>query len=1157
MRKISINTIVRIIALIALIISIVWVIRDRSFDAVLAFLGSLGTLIGAFASDSLSIIGKVFSPKEDESAQQMKSREVMLKLVGDFWVEGVLRQSLHGMTMIELEKEEENKLVRTPWDVGLYLDGEGGGLIPASETIAQLFHKFNGKMLIVGEPGSGKTTTLLVLAEELINQAKTDKELSIPVVLNLASWSRKYADLKDWLISEINFRYQMPKKFITTWIERNAITLLLDGLDEVDAKSREDCVRAINSFQTEYGLIHIVVCSRATDYQNLSERVHLHRAIRIQPLSETQIDGFLRSNKRLKGLQDLIEQDHDLHEMAKSPLMLSVMMLAYSNEGAESLRLSGHSRSRRKHLFNRYVKRVFERKGMGQPFTPLQTVKWLRWISQRMIAQGQSIFQIEQIQPDWLDTKPQLFSYFILSRGISILLLFSFLLYPYWREMIIITKILLVLCLAGFFSITDYYYVHFHFSRKRSLRIAAGALIWLRGIVCLVVVYVIIPTPAAMMFALVVIGIFEWRRRKKDRVADISTFESFSFSGRNFIRSLVVINIFTSIPLLLYSFLIDRQEKMMDQIWDLDNLARPPISIDGGFKNYAESHDGKQIAILSDTGKISLFDVQGNQLRTFSGSSSSNAIFFSEQDKYINDEELNIWNLDGKKIKYGDPKLLFDAVISAVEFMPGDHGIVILYSNGIIELTDSTFKRTASFSANNNNSDTCKDFREFDLSPDGDSLYVVGGRGCPPQLWSIREQAALLLDGESEFFDVLFSPDGKLIATLDKMGEVVIWKDRNVLSRFQTQPSPWLPALIQFSPDSQYLILGFTDIEIVDENTNMSRDRSAYYPVSINGKWISGMPARVFDITKTNIYIGLWPDNYIEKIDLSAIDGARHLDKFDAPHQESLDRSYTLSAGTDYILINNRDIYEDKVIQTSAVMRLDDKLGKSEVVLEIESSSTSGDFKTGPNSIYEQNIIGLDPATTSRHGIASAYKPSLGPNGRFLYLNYGKPSNYMDSVTVWFILSLVISVLLSIGQRTVSRKLTPNFGMKLTVRNALAVSLGSLLLFTVPVLLLIFSKDTLIASLAWFAFVSIPLGLIYGGFDALRHYSLRFVLFTTGQLPWNIEKLLNHTTRHVLTRRVGSGYILIHRLILEYFSSMTDEEILVYNTESSYQPNDH
>jgi len=55
---------------------------------------------------------------------------------------------------------------------------------------------------------------------------------------------------------------------------------------------------------------------------------------------------------------------------------------------------------------------------------------------------------------------------------------------------------------------------------------------------------------------------------------------------------------------------------------------------------------------------------------------------------------------------------------------------------------------------------------------------------------------------------------------------------------------------------------------------------------------------------------------------------------------------------------------------------------------------------------------------------------------------------------------------------------------------------------------------------------------------AMQHFWLRAVLTLRGVLPRNLAAFLDDTTENVLMRKVGGGYIFIHRMLLEHFAAM-------------------
>jgi hypothetical protein len=61
-------------------------------------------------------------------------------------------------------------------------------------------------------------------------------------------------------------------------------------------------------------------------------------------------------------------------------------------------------------------------------------------------------------------------------------------------------------------------------------------------------------------------------------------------------------------------------------------------------------------------------------------------------------------------------------------------------------------------------------------------------------------------------------------------------------------------------------------------------------------------------------------------------------------------------------------------------------------------------------------------------------------------------------------------------------------------------------------------------------------GLCFGGMVCLRHFAVRGILAASGFAPLRYVRFLEEATEQLLLRRVGSGYLFTHRLLLEYFA---------------------
>lgn len=361
----------------------------------------------ALAIVALLTIGFLFwqyrLQEDDEKVlQSIQNRRRMIEKVRAFWIKGVLEQSLHNVALIALGLHEKPDAVADPWHLVLQTSAQERPL-PAGTRITQVYDASGGELLILGEPGSGKTTLLLELACDLLDRAEKDKVLQIPVVFNLSSWSLKPRPLSDWLILELKTKYQVPHKLAKTWVDGDQILLLLDGLDEVKLESREQCIKVINAYRDDHGIVPIIVCSRTTEYLSQENRILMRTAIVVQPLTENQVDDYLSSaGEQLATVRVALRQDVILQELVATPLMLSILMLAYKRVSIEEILADSSPDKRRKHVFENYVESMLSRRGVVTRYTTKQITYWLSWLAQNMAQYAETEFYLEQMQKHWL-----------------------------------------------------------------------------------------------------------------------------------------------------------------------------------------------------------------------------------------------------------------------------------------------------------------------------------------------------------------------------------------------------------------------------------------------------------------------------------------------------------------------------------------------------------------------------------------------------------------------------------------------------------------------------------------------------------------------------------------------------------------------------------
>jgi hypothetical protein len=115
-------------------------------------------------------------------------------------------------------------------------------------------------------------------------------------------------------------------------VERNINAVF----DEVPPALQPDCVTAVNAFIDKSNPPGIVVCCRLNEYRCLPERLKLNGAFCLEPLGKDGVaEYFTRAGPGLAVLRDAVNVDPVSQELTQTPLILSVMSLAYQAAGSD------------------------------------------------------------------------------------------------------------------------------------------------------------------------------------------------------------------------------------------------------------------------------------------------------------------------------------------------------------------------------------------------------------------------------------------------------------------------------------------------------------------------------------------------------------------------------------------------------------------------------------------------------------------------------------------------------------------------------------------------------------------------------------------------------------------------------------------------------
>ncbi len=370
------------------------------------------------------------------------------------WVESRLDGQLHHKVKLNIQKQTQPQQVR-PWGMEIKIAiAQPSQLLPPETTIGQVFDQCSGRLLILGEPGAGKTTSLLDLALELVARAENDPQQRIPIVVDLSDWQPTVPEaasrwgrvlsrlpgfreknrpdpypsetapvwsISDWLVAKVREKYGFLPQQIQQWLEEKQLVPLLDGLDEVRPEYQQDCVRAVNQWlNSDVRPRQVALCCRREQYEAYSEKLKLEGAVYLQDLTDEQIQNFLQDAKRAKLWESLVA-DAELLKLIRRPLLLSMAILAYEELEPTQWRQATSAGDRLNLLLDAYVRRMlmqetpsrFYRKGKIP--SPEQTRKWLELLALQLLQDSQTEFLIEKMQRRWLSTSLQKWMYGVLS----------------------------------------------------------------------------------------------------------------------------------------------------------------------------------------------------------------------------------------------------------------------------------------------------------------------------------------------------------------------------------------------------------------------------------------------------------------------------------------------------------------------------------------------------------------------------------------------------------------------------------------------------------------------------------------------------------------------------------------------------------------------
>lgn len=226
---------------------------------------------------------------------------------------------------------------------------------------AKAIEDFEGRLLLLGEPGAGKSISLLHQAREAVVRRVVDKSAPLPIFGIIAFWNAY--DHPSWLpwLEEATL-HKLPD--VVGWLASGDLIIFADGLDELGSTKPIDPRQPDGAtFDPRQRFMEqlppnnrVLVACRVKDYGAIGPKIKLRGAVTLRALSFDQIAAFL---SKMPPLLDAIQRDSRLREIVETPLLLSLFAAGYRDSDEADLReladLAGSPGDLRDKIFERYV----------------------------------------------------------------------------------------------------------------------------------------------------------------------------------------------------------------------------------------------------------------------------------------------------------------------------------------------------------------------------------------------------------------------------------------------------------------------------------------------------------------------------------------------------------------------------------------------------------------------------------------------------------------------------------------------------------------------------------------------------------------------------------------------------------------------------------
>ncbi len=271
-------------------------------------------------------------------------------------------------------------------------------------TMADIFREGRGRLLLLGAPGAGKTTLMIQLVLELLDSEQD----SMPVLLNLATWSWGFISLETWLKEILPAELGVSNRYASEIIQQNRLILLFDGFDEIKEDERESCIAAIKRY-SEDSTRQYAISSRIEEYKQIAKDAPVESQIEVGPLSLDQLQKELQRlwsdpvnpERGARLLWNAIQENELLQKVVETPFYFNALQILFSgsNTWAELQITADSVEEMQDQITARFVQ--YELDGAREKYPSKKSSNWLSFLASGMEKRNMVVFELTDLQYRW------------------------------------------------------------------------------------------------------------------------------------------------------------------------------------------------------------------------------------------------------------------------------------------------------------------------------------------------------------------------------------------------------------------------------------------------------------------------------------------------------------------------------------------------------------------------------------------------------------------------------------------------------------------------------------------------------------------------------------------------------------------------------------